>query len=47
MSAHGRSHRYHYDTCHIRQRYGTDACDGDRVPASDRVTADAATAKPP
>jgi site-specific DNA recombinase len=30
MSAHGRNHRYRYYTCHTRQRYGTDACDGDR-----------------
>jgi site-specific DNA recombinase len=35
MSAHGRNHRYRYYTCHTRQRYGPDACDGDRVPAGE------------
>jgi site-specific DNA recombinase len=39
MSAHGRNHHYRYYTCHTRQRYGTDACDGDRLPAGELDTA--------
>ena len=39
MSAHGRSYRYRYYTCHTRHRYGTDACDGDRLPAGELDTA--------
>ena len=38
-SAHGRSYRYRYYTCHTRHRYGTDACDGDRLPAGELDTA--------
>lgn len=31
--AHGRSSSYRYYTCFSRQRYGTKACDADRLPA--------------
>lgn len=30
-----RDRRDRYHTCHTRHRYGTDACDGDRIPAGE------------
>ena len=32
-AARGKGHRYRYYTCWTRQRYGTDACDGERIRA--------------
>jgi site-specific DNA recombinase len=37
-AAHGKRNRYRYYVCHSRQRYGSDACSADRLPA-DRLEA--------